>query len=171
MCKVFAWLTVAVPAGVYYRIVALAVDRVVAILAPIWNKLTTARRMSLMNTVEFSFRVMDTQRNKCAYSKNPVPVYFSVYVTSILFLFPLLALFVRALKKRSSGRATTPNMDAAANTREAQRRMMIVTTCAFILLLPLDHFHQLSQRRVKPTKIFQNEDRTGFGHLQFIRYW
>ena len=170
----FGWLTVAVPASVYYHTVALAVDRVVAILAPIrhrnLNKLTTARRMSLVNTlgaftlttVEFPFRVMDTQRNKCAYSMNPLPVYFSVYLTSILFLFPLLtllisnAVFVRALKKRSTGRATTPSMDPAANAREAQRRsnernyirMMVVTTCAFILLriLTIGLFNEAARR-------------------------
>ncbi len=139
--------------SVYHHTVALAVDRVLAILAPFWhrnlNKSEIAKRISVaisisavvLTVAETPFRKFDREINICVYNPSPPPLYFSIYILSVMLYIPIIILlfsngiFVWALKRR---RGKTVDK---GKTRENQRRsndtnyilMLLVTTCAFIV--------------------------------------
>ncbi len=155
-CKVLVWTSLAFSACVYYHTVALAVDRVVAILAPFWhralNKVPTARRISVaislgafvLTSAELPFRRMDDELKVCAYEPSPPPLYFKIYIMSVMSYVPIIMLlfsnviFIWALKQRRARRASSQNTTARAIQRHSNETsftvMIIVTTCAFIAL-------------------------------------
>ncbi len=153
------WVSLSLSTAVYYHTVALAVDRVVAILAPFWhrslNKALTARRISLVTSIGAflltAVAIPITQWNQetksCSYKPNSPPYYISVYMLIVLVIIPMVllvfanAVFMWALKKRPSA-GQNINSTEAGRSREKERRkndnnyvlMMVVTTCAFIVL-------------------------------------
>ncbi len=156
-CRILVWISLALSACVHHHTTALAVDRVVAILAPFWhrnlNKAVTAKRISLtisvaafiLTSAEMPFREMDEKLKICVYNPSPPPLYFTIYMLSAISYVPIVLLlfsnciFIWALKERPSKNPSSSNTEAA-NAREMQRRsnernytlMIIATTCAFI---------------------------------------
>ncbi len=159
VCKLLLWMSLSFSAAVNLFTVALALDRVIAVLFPFWhrelNKLRAARRTALCVTAvilaipisEVPARQFDHVTSTCSFKEGHPAAAILAFLVVIMFVFPLGTLilsniiFVWALKKRTSRQ---PNRNPSSNNveRENQRRknemnyivMMLVTTCCFIVL-------------------------------------
>ncbi len=165
-CKVLLWLSTWFTLSAYYHILALAVDRVVAILAPFWhrslNKRKVARAISATVTVaaclftlpDIPLIVMSEATTSCGYDRarrteNHVLyqfvllVYTPIGVLTVSNVVFIWALILRARKRRSTNQTDTTNRERE-NERSANERnyiaMLLAATCSFVVFQLLSVF-------------------------------
>ena len=141
-------------AAVNLYTVALAVDRVLALLIPFWhrdlNKAKLAGRLSVAITTaalaiplsEIQVRVYDPSTSTCSFKPGHPTFGVVVFLIAIMFVFPIGALvisniiFVWALRKRVKPSQPNQTLSDVARSQENQRRhnednfvlMLLVTT-------------------------------------------
>ena len=153
----------------------MAVDRVLAILAPFWhralNKAVVARRIGIFISIAALPHALFTTpitgwratTNTCSFQESILAFYLSIYMLVVMSLIPMAVtilsnvIFAWALKKRPMRGPANNTRTDTGRVRERERRtndsnyiiIIAATTCCFILLQFLTFGFEIeSARRV-----------------------
>ena len=159
MFNMFSWST---NAGATYTVIAMALNRVVAIKAPFWynNNVssTTAHKISLavlifagaMGSQALAFYRLDKTRGCTWFSSLNAAFVMAFVNTAVFFFIPIVVLvvsdliFVRGLAERtskslSSGARGAPTKDAATLERERQKESRAREYTIFLICLTISY--------------------------------